>query len=462
MLASASHQSKVNFCKFTNETRNTIEDATAHSGQRYFCALNAAAAGGGYELALATDHIILIDDGSSAVSLPEVALLGVLPGTGGLTRLIDQRHVQRDRADFFCTIEEGIRGQRALDWNLVDELVPPSQFQSILTERVTRHAESYPAQKDLSGIELTPIERRIEDDNITYDHISVSLERHEAGVATVVLSAPVGVLPHDLDTIHTQGAQFWPLAIARELDDLILHLRTNEPAIGTWVFKSVGNLDSVTAFDQILFTHAHDWMIRETTLFWKRLLKRLEVTSRSLITLIEPASCFAGFLFEIVLCSDRSYMLEGEWEENGAGSAVIRVSATNLGLLPTMTGISRIHGRYLGDPHLIADVADLCGKDLDAKRAQQLRLITFAPDDLDWQDEVRLALEARASFSPDALTGMEANLRFPGPETMESRIFARLSAWQNWIFQRPNAVGEKGALTRYGSGLRSEFDRHRV
>ena len=462
MLAGASHHSKVNFCKFTNETRNTIEDATTYSGQRYFCAINAAAAGGGYELALATDHIILIDDGTSAVSLPEVPLLGVLPGTGGLTRLIDKRKVRRDQADFFCTVEDGIRGKRALAWNLVDELATPSQFETLVAERTAEHAASTGKPADLIGIQLTPVERSTGPDTLCYEHLTVSLERGDASIATITLGGPHDTPPVDRQALHNLGCRFWPLALARELDDVIVHLRTNEPTIGTWVFKSAGDIDKVTDFDHYLLAETGDWLIREVTLFWKRVLKRLEVTSRSLITLIEPGSCFAGFLLEIALGSDRSYMLDGEREESEAGNALVRVSNANFGILPTICGISRIHSRYLDDPELVARVMEMDGKDLTAKDAEHLRLVTFIPDDIDWADEVRLALEARASFSPDALTGMEANLRFPGPETMESRIFARLSAWQNWIFQRPNAVGERGALTRYGTGLRSEFDRHRV
>ena len=389
-------------------------------------------------------------------------MLGVLPGTGGLTRLIDKRNVRRDRADFFCTVEEGIRGKRALEWHLVDELATPSQFETLVTKRAAEHAASSDTPADLAGIELTAIERKIEHDVISYEHVRVSLERGEAGLATIVLSGPHHPPPTDVDSVHELGCRFWPLALARELDDVILHLRTNEPSIGTWVFKSIGNIVEVAAFDRCLITESQDWLIREITLYWKRVLKRLEVTSRSLITLIEPGSCFAGFLLEIVLGSDRSYMLEGEWEDRDSGVAVVRVSNTNLGALPTISGISRIHSRYLDNPGLIEQVAGAAGDNLSAKDAERLRLVTFIPDDIDWEDEVRLALESRASFSPDALTGMEANLRFPGPETMESRSFARLSAWQNWIFQRPNAVGESGALTRYGTGLRSEFDRNRV
>lgn len=462
MLARASHYDKVNFCKFTNETRNCIEDATLNSNQRYFCALNASAAGGGYELALATDHILLVDDGFSAVSLPEVPVLGVLPGTGGLTRLLDKRKVRPDRADYFCTIEEGISGPRALAWNLVDELAPPSQFNALLSQRISEHIESIDSPVIRNGIELFHIERNIQAHRIDYDHLSVTLERHPKNLATITLRAPKSVGEDDLGRIHSLGARWWPLAVARELDDLVLHLRTNEPTIGTWVFKATGNIDAVSAYDQCVILHAHDWFVREVTLFWKRLLKRLEVTSRSLITLIEPGSCFAGFLLEIALASDRCYMLAGGWEDNPTDTAIVRLGDTNFGPLPNISGISRLHTRYLDDETLVAQLDAFRGRDLDAANAQQLRLVTFAPDDLDWDDEVRLALEARSSFSPDALTAMEANLRFPGPETMESRIFARLSAWQNWIFQRPNAVGETGALTRYGSGLRSEFDWQRV
>ena len=376
MLAGASHHRKVDFCKFTNETRNAIEDATAFSGQRYFCALNAAAAGGGYELALATDYIILIDDGASAVSLPEVPLLGVLPGTGGLTRLIDKRKMQRDRADFFCTAEEGLRGQRALEWKLVDELAPPSRFEEQVVKRASEHVKACDPPA-LTGITLDPIEREISDQRIVYQHVTATFERHDTDAAVITLSGPDDPPPESIDSIHRQGSGFWPLALARELDDLILHLRTNEPALGTWVFKSTGNIDRVSTFDRWLLAEPGDWLLRETTLYWKRLLKRLEVTSRSLMTLIEPDSCFAGFLLELALGSDQSYMLAGTWEGSETQTAVIRVSDINLGRLPTVCGISRIHSRYLGDS--IQGVLDARGQELTAHAAHTLRLVTFIP-----------------------------------------------------------------------------------
>ena len=375
-----------------------------------------------------SDYIILIDDGASAVSLPEVPLLAVLPGTGGLIRLVDKRKVRRDQADFLCTVEEGIRGHRAVEWRLVDELAPSSRFDEIVRERALALADQSSKPKDLEGIHLTRLERKTDESSVHYSHVNAHLDR-SSGTVTIILRTPQASAPADLGTVHRQGANFWPLALARELDDLILHLRTNEPELGTWVFKCKGDLERSADFDRLLSDQSNDWLIRKITLYWKRVLKRLEVTSRSLIALIEPGSAFAGFLLEVVLGADRSYMLDGEWQASDRPPAAIRVSETNFGALPTVNGITRLRARYLDDPDAIRSVREVMGKDLTATEAERLRLVTFCPDDIDWHDEVRLAVEARASFSPDALTGTEASLRFPGPETMESKIFGRLSAW---------------------------------
>jgi len=460
-LGLSSHQQKVNFCKFTNETRNAIEDASRHSGQTYICAIAGTAAGGGYELALATEHIILVDDGSSAVSLPEVSLLAVLPGTGGLTRIVDKRRVRRDHADVFCTLTEGVRGKRALEWKLVDEIVPRSKLGDAVARRAQALAERSDRPADATGIELTPLARRITEAAIAYDHVTVALDR--AGrCARIDVAAPAAAPPQDLAGIHAQGAAFWPLAVARELDDAILHLRANEPELGTWILTTSGATERVMAADAALVDHAEDWLVREITLYLKRVFKRLDVTSRSIIALIEPGSCFAGTLLELALAADRSYMLDGVFEGDNRPPATLRPGPMNFGPLPMANGLTRIETRFLGDADRIDAVRGALGSALDAQAADALGLVTFIPDDIDWQDEVRIAVEERASFSPDALTGMEANLRFAGPETMETKIFARLSAWQNWIFQRPNAVGEQGALTRFGSGQPAQFDRNRI
>jgi benzoyl-CoA-dihydrodiol lyase len=461
MLGQSSHQQKVNFCKFTNETRNAIEDASRHSGQTYICAIEGTAAGGGYELALATEHIILADDGSSAVSLPEVPLLAVLPGTGGLTRIVDKRRVRRDHADFFCTLTEGIRGKRALEWKLVDEIVPRSKMGDAVARRAQTLAERSDRPADAKGIELTPLARRITEAAIAYDHVTVALDRG-GRCARIDVAAPETPPPQDLAGIHAQGAAFWPLAVARELDDAILHLRANEPELGTWILTSSGAADRVIAADAALVDNAEDWLVREITLYLKRVFKRLDVTSRSIIALIEPGSCFAGTLLELALAADRSYMLDGAFEGDNRPPATLRPGPMNFGPLPMANDLSRIETRFAGDADRIDAVRASLGSELDAQAAEELGLVTFIPDNIDWHDEVRLAVEERASFSPDALTGMEANLRFAGPEPMETKIFARLSAWQNWIFQRPNAVGEQGALTRFGSGQPAQFDRNRV
>ena len=461
MLAGATHVDKVNFCKFTNETRNAIEDASANAGQRWMTAIAGTAAGGGYELALATDHILLADDGATAVSLPEVPLLAVLPGTGGLTRVVDKRRVRRDRADFFCTTGEGVRGRRALEWKLVDELVPRSRLDDAVAARAAALAATSDRPADAAGIALTPLERSVSEGAIAYAHVHVALDRGQ-GTATLTVSAPDAPPPAEAAAIHAAGAAFWPLALSRELDDAILHLRFNEPALGTWILKTTGSADHAAAADAALGTCAGDWLVREITLYLKRTLKRLDVSARSLVALIEPGSCFTGTLLELALAADRSFMLDGTFEDSNLAPATVRLTAMNAGPLPMANGLSRLASRFFGDDAALAAAHDAVGADLDAEAAEALGLVTFAPDDIDWEDEVRIAIEARAAFSPDALSGMEASLRFVGPETLETKIFGRLSAWQNWIFQRPNTTGPDGALALYGSGVQPTFDRNRV
>jgi benzoyl-CoA-dihydrodiol lyase len=460
MLAAASHGHKVNFCKFTNETRLAIEDASEQSGQTWLAALHAAAAGGGYELALACAHIMLIDDRRAAVSLPEVPLLGVLPATGGLTRLTDKRRVRRDRADLFCTTEEGVRGARARDWRLVDELVPPSRWEAAVTARAAALASGSDRPAEARGIALTPLERRFTSDAVTYPHLHVALDR-PGRRAVLTLRGPDG-LPADLAGLHAAGAAFWPLAAARALDDAILHLRTNEPGLGLWVLRSEGDPAAVLAADALLETHAADWLVREIRLNWKRVLKRLDVTSRSLITLIEPGSCFAGTLAELAFAADRSAMHAGPGADANRAPPALALSPLNFGAYPMGNGLTRLATRFLGEPDSVARARDTIGTALDGAAAEGLGLVTEAIDPVDWDTELRLLAEQRASFSPDALSALEANLRFAGPETMETRIFGRLSAWQNWVFQRPGAVGEAGALHRYGSGVKPVFDPERV
>ncbi|MGQ0664107.1 MAG: 2,3-epoxybenzoyl-CoA dihydrolase [Pseudomonadota bacterium] len=461
MLARASHGHKVNFCKFTNETRNGIEDASRHSGQAYVCKINGTAAGGGYELALAADYILMADDGSTAVSLPEVPLLAVLPGTGGLTRLVDKRHVRRDRADYFCTLLEGIRGRRAVEWGLIDEAVPPSRLDAATRERALALAQASDRPRDAQGIALSPLARRLEADAIAYEHVQVAIDRG-LRTANITVLAPGAPPPTELAAIHAAGAAFWPLALARQLDDAVLHLRSNEPEIGTWVLRSSGSPDWVAAADAALLAHAGDWLVREVVLYLKRVLKRIDVTSRSLIALVEPGSCFTGTLLELVMAADRSFMLDGSFAGRNLAAARVRLTAMNFGQLPMCNDLTRLASRWLGAPERVEAAQAAIGAELDARAAAALGLVTFTPDELDWEDEVRLAIEERASFSADALSGLEANLRFAGPETMESKIFARLSAWQNWIFQRPNAVGPEGALSLYGTGRQSRFDKTRV
>ena len=461
MLSQSSHGWKVNFCKFTNETRSAIEDATASSRQVWLTAVNGPCAGGGYELALATDWIIMADDGSTTVALPEVPLLAVLPGTGGLTRLVDKRRVRRDRADFFCTLEEGIKGQRAVDWRLVDEVVPRSRLAEATRARAVELAARTDRPAGARGISLAPLERRIEGDRIAYAHVTCVIDRGP-GVAGITVAAPATPPPADLAGIHAAGGSFWPLAVARELDDLILHLRANEEEIGLWVLRTSGGADLVEAHDRTLLQHEADWLVREIRLYLKRTLKRLDVSSRSIFALIEPGSCFAGTLLELALAADRTFMLDGERQGDARPPATVRLTAMNFGPYPTVNGLTRLASRFLEEAGRVDDLKGRIGEDLDAAAAAEAGLVTFTPDDIDWEDEVRIAIEERAAFSPDALTGMEASLRFGGPETLESKIFARLSAWQNWIFQRPNAVGPKGALKVYGTGERGDFDRRRV
>jgi len=459
-LAQASHAHKVNFCKFTNETRLAIEDASEHSGQRYLAAVNGTAAGGGYELALACDWIMLVDDRRSAVALPEVPLLGVLPGTGGLTRVTDKRRVRRDLADVFCAAEEGARGRRALDWRLVDEVVPPSAWEEKLRERALALATSSDRPLEASGIALPPLGRKIDGDIIAYPHLKVALDR-ERRFAEVRVLGP-SELPADIAGVHAAGADFWPLAMARELDDAMLHLRLNEPELGILVFRSEGDPSAVLAADALLDVHADDWLVREIRLYLKRVFKRVDLTARSLFTFVEPGSCFAGSLTELVFAADRAFMFSGTRAGDNRPAAMLRLSGLNFGGLPMSNGLSRLETRFLGEPDSLERAQKAIGEPLDAERAAELGLVTAAYDEVDWDEEVRLALEERASFSPDALTGLEANLRFAGPETMESKIFGRLTAWQNWIFSRPNAAAETSALKRYGSGLRPSFDPKRT
>jgi len=461
MLGRASHGHKVNFCKFTNETRLAIEDASANSGQRWLAAVSGSAAGGGYELAVAAEHIMLIDDRRSGVALPEMPLLAVLPATGGLTRLTDKRMVRRDLADVFCSTEEGVRGRRAVEWRLVDEVVPPSAWEAKLHERALQLAALSDRPADTRGISLTPLQRVFGDDTIVYSHVRVTLDRAQRR-ANLTVIGPQGDLPGDLAGVHAAGAAFWPLVMARELDDAILHLRLNEPELGLVVLRSEGDPAEVLASDELLEVHKDDWLVREIRLYLKRVLKRIDLTSRSLIALIEPGSCFAGTLAELLFAADRSVMFAGVRDGDNHGPASLHLSDMNFGAYPMGNGLTRLATRFLGEPDSFAEARARTGDTLSADDAEAMGLVTFALDESDWVDEVRLMLEERASFSPDALTAMEANLRFAGPETMETRIFGRLTAWQNWIFQRPNAAGEEGSLKRYGSGQRPKFDPQRV
>ncbi|HXX84296.1 MAG TPA: 2,3-epoxybenzoyl-CoA dihydrolase [Casimicrobiaceae bacterium] len=459
MLGLSAHAWKVNFCKFTNETRNGIEDSSAHSGLKFIAACNGTTAGGGYELALACDEIILIDDRSSTVSLPEVPLLGVLPGTGGLTRLTDKRRVRRDHADMFCTLVEGVRAQRAKEWRLIDAHAKPQQFGETVKRRALELAAKSDRPADARGVALVPLKRAIDADGYHYEHVDVRIDR-SARNATITVRAPATRQPDELAAIAELGAAWWPLAMARELDDAILLLRTNEPQLGTWLLKTSGDARLVLDADATLERHRSNWFVRETIGMLRRTLARLDVTSRTLYALIEPGSCFAGTLLELALAADRSYMLALPDDE--AKAPRVALSTMSFGAYPMVNELARLAARFYGEADAVERARAATGRALAADEALELGLVTAAPDDLDWADEIRIAIEERASLSPDALTGMEANLRFGVPETMETRIFGRLSAWQNWIFIRPNAVGESGALKTFGSGNKPRFDWGRV
>ncbi len=459
MLGISSHAWKVNFCKFTNETRNGLEDSSHHDGLKFVAAVNGSCAGGGYELALACDEIILVDDRSSSVSLPEVPLLGVLPGTGGLTRLTDKRRVRHDLADIFCTTTEGVRGKRARDWRLVDEIARPAQFEETVRQHALALAQTSVRPTEATGISLTPLERHIDADALRYSLVTVEMDR-AMRTATFTVNAPTGRQPADAGEIEAAGSDWYPLALARELDDAILSMRTNEPGLGTWIIKTRGDASAIIAMDAVLVDNRDYWLVRETIGYLRRSLCRLDVSSRSLFALIDEDSCFAGSLFELALVCDRSYHLT--LPEDADATPKIYVDEANFGLYPMVTGESRMSRRFYGETATLDAVHERLSQPLDADAAFALGLVTAIPDELDWDDEVRIAIEERVSMSPDALTGMEANLRFNGRENMSTRIFGRLTAWQNWIFQRPNAVGESGALKVYGSGEKSNFDWNRV
>jgi len=458
MLGLSSHAWKVNFCKFTNETRNGIEDSSAHSGLKFIAACNGTTAGGGYELALACDEIILVDDRSSAVSLPELPLLGVLPGTGGLTRVTDKRRVRRDYADMFCTNPDGVRGQRAKDWRLVDEVVKPQQFAEHVKQRALRLAESSDRPANAKGVALTPLERTLDEVGLHYEFVDAQFNR-EARTVTLLVRAPEAVPAYTLESALVAGAHWWPLQMARELDDAILTLRTTELDLGLWILKAAGNPEAVLAADEFLLSHQENWFVREVLGMMRRTFARIDVSSRSLYAIVEPGSCFAGTLFELALAADRVYMRDSQ---DGENVSTVVLSGMNFGALPMVNGLSRMTARFYQDSAQVGRLRNLTGKTLTVQEAMGAGLVTAAPDDLDWEDEIRQALESRAALSPDALTGLEANLRFGINETLETRVFGRLSAWQNWIFIRPNAVGANGALKVYGTGAPVKFNWERV
>jgi benzoyl-CoA-dihydrodiol lyase len=461
MLGGATHAHKVNFCKFTNETRNTFEAAERDSGQNYICAVRGACAGGGYELALACNYIMLTDDSTSSVALPEVPLLAVLPGTGGLTRVTDKRKVRRDLADVFCSVEEGVKGKRAVQWRLVDEAIPNSKFDATVEQRAREFAARSEKSDVESGITLTPLTRHFYDDGVAYSTLDIAIDR--AGRrATVTIKGPDSDPPADMSAFVEGGAANWMLRCARELDDAMLHLRSNEDELGLIAFQSQGDPARVLAHEALLLENEDHWLSREVLAYWKRVLKRVDMTSRSLVAVVEHGSCFAGVLAELLWASDRSYMMLDAFEGDNRHLATVTLSDSNFGRYPMGNDLTRLQTRFLGAPEHVETLRDQTGAPLDAEEAEDLGLVTYAYDDIDWDDEVRLFMEERASFSPDAMTGMEANLRFAGPETMETRIFGRLTAWQNWIFQRPNAVGPEGALQRYGSGVRADYNMQRV
>jgi len=459
MLGVSSHAWKVNFCKFTNETRNGIEDTSKHSGLKFIAAVNGACAGGGYELALACDEILLVDDRSSAVSLPEVPLLGVLPGTGGLTRVTDKRHVRHDLADIFCTSVEGVRGQRAVEWRLVDAIAKPAQFAAAVQERAAQLAAGSDRPAGGKGVALTRLERTETADSLSYSHVDIRIDRSKR-TATITIKAPTSAQPADIDAIEAAGAAWWPLAMCRQLDDAILNLRTNELDIGTWLLKTEGDAEAVLASDAVMLANKDHWLVRETIGALRRTLARLDVSSRSLFALVEAGSCFAGTLAEVAFAADRSYMLA--LPDDAARAPKLVLNEFNFGFYPMVNDQSRLQRRFYEEAAPLDAARAAAGQPLDADEALKLGLVTAAPDDIDWEDEIRIAIEERAAMSPDALTGLEANLRFASKENMATRIFGRLTAWQNWIFNRPNAVGEKGALKVYGTGEKAGFDLNRV
>ncbi|WP_373049846.1 2,3-epoxybenzoyl-CoA dihydrolase [Thalassovita aquimarina] len=462
MLGGAAHGHKVNFCKFTNETRNTYEAAEEDSGQKYIAAVKGSCAGGGYELALACNHIMLTDDSSSAVALPEVPLLAVLPGTGGLTRVTDKRKVRRDRADIFCSIEEGVRGKRAKDWRLVDEVIPNSKFDDTVQKRAREFAAASSKPDVEQGIALTPLNRTIaEDGSLTYSAVEVVVDR-KGRTATITIHGPEADAPADMDAFTAEGDQAYMLRVARELDDAILHLRLNEMELGLLVFRTQGDPERLVSHEALLMQNADHWLANEVLKYWKRILKRIDVTSRSMVALVEHGSCFTGIFAEILFAVDRSYMMEDEFEGDNRPLATVTLTDANFGPFPMGNDLTRLQTRFLGEPEAVDRAAGAKGEALEAQEADDLGLVTMILDDIDWEDEIRVFMEERASFSPDAMTGMEANLRFAGPETMETRIFGRLTAWQNWIFNRPNAVGPDGALQRYGTGIRGDYNMERV
>jgi len=462
MLGGAAHSHKVNFCKFTNETRNTFEAAMADSGQQYIAAVKGSCAGGGYELALACNHIMLTDDSSSSVALPEVPLLAVLPGTGGLTRVTDKRKVRRDRADVFCAMEEGIRGKRAKEWRLVDEVIPNSKFDDTVKERAAEFAANSPKPDVAQGIALTPLNRTFgEDGSVTYSTVEVAIDR-DARKVTLTLKGPEEDAPTDMDAFTAQGDQAYMLRLAREFDDAILHLRLNEMEAGLWEIQTQGDPEKFAQHEALLFANKDHWLAKEVLQYWKRVLKRVDVTSRSLVALVEHGSCYTGILAELLFAVDRSYMMEDEFEGDNRPIATVTLTEANFGPFPMANDLTRLETRFLGEPETVDKARESIGEALEAEEADELGLVTMILDDIDWEDEIRIFEEERASFSPDAMTGMEANLRFAGPETMETRIFGRLTAWQNWIFNRPNAVGAEGALQRYGTGIRGDYNMERV
>ena len=460
MLAEASHAHKVNFCKYTNETRNFIESSFSESGQYFICSIEGVCAGGGYELALCCDHILLLDDGSSSVSLPEVPLLAVLPGTGGLTRVTDKRKVRKDLADVFCTMEEGLKAKKAQEWKLVDTITKKSNYDETLNNIIKQKVKIDNSHK--KGIKLNEIKKQIiNKDHIQYSTIELIIDRSKKN-AKIIIKSPDLIKVDNENNLINQGDQFWLLRCARELDDILLHLRFNELDLGVIIFSSQGSLSDILFYDNLFHEYSSNWFIKEIKHLWNRTLKRIDLTSRSLVTLIEPGSCFGGFLSEIIFASDRSYMAEGIFENSNDPEAKITLSKSNFNFFKMSNDITRLETRFLNETEKIKELESKILIELDSQMALDMGLVTFSFDDIDWEDEVRIFLEERSSFSPDSMTGLEANLRFAGPETMETKIFGRLTAWQNWIFQRPNAVGEEGALKKYGSGNRSKFNWERV